>query len=153
MVPMEPSTSALSFDESIPDLPLDLPLRLASEGQSHLAYTELAKALDVFLAVAAPVVGVRTRRLATQRGDLLDGRNGERRVGEILLGAGHGREHEAALQPRDAPGQSELDGLANLAAHDRIQLRDVQIDDLARSDETGAQPVTNLRQELGHRLV
>jgi hypothetical protein len=40
-------------------------------GQSHVAYTELAKSLDALLAVATAVVGVRTRRLAEERGDLV----------------------------------------------------------------------------------
>ncbi|HXJ18621.1 MAG TPA: hypothetical protein VMT03_00195, partial [Polyangia bacterium] len=77
----------------------------------------------------------------------------ERRVGEIGLGAGHRREHEAATKSRDPPRQPELDRLAGLAAHDRVKLGDVQVDDLARGHVAGAQPVPNLRHQLCHRLV
>jgi hypothetical protein len=55
--------------------------------------------------------------------------------------------------PRDSPRQPERDGLPCFAADDRIELGDVQVDDLAGGDEAGTQPVANLGHELAHGLV
>ena len=44
-------------------------------------------------------------------------------------------EQEAAAKSRDAPVQTELDRLADLAANDRVDLWDVEADDLVLRDE------------------
>ena len=88
--------------------------------------------------MASPIVGIGPWCFAEQRRHLFDRFHGEGRVGQILLGAGHRRENEAASQARDPPRQSELDGLAYFAADDRIELGDVQVDDLAHGDEACA---------------
>jgi hypothetical protein len=53
-----------------------------------------------------------------------------------------------AAQSRDPPRQPELHRLAHFAPHNGIELRNVQVDDLAGGDETGAQPVADLRYQL-----
>ena len=72
MVPIEPSTSARSLMRRALIVPSTSHGVLAAGGQSHVAHTELAQALDVLLAVPSPVVGVGMRRFAKQRRYLLD---------------------------------------------------------------------------------
>ena len=126
-VPIEPSTNARSLMSRAFNAPSTSQGVLPRGGQSHVAHADLAKAVDVPFAVPGSVVSVRTWRLAEQRHDLLHRLDSEGRIAEVLLGAGHGRKDESAAQPCDPPGQSELDGLAHLAADNRIELRDVQV--------------------------
>ena len=77
----------------------------------------------------------------------------EIRVDQLVLFLAQGGQHEPATEPGHAPLQPKLDVLADLAANDRVDLRNLQAHDLVRRYPARLDPVADLGQQRLHRLV
>src|ERR1017187_3270584 len=120
---------------------------------ADVANAKLLEVDNVLLAPATAVVAVGHWGFSKERLEMKDGGRRKVLVGIALqIRRGHPK-NETILEPDDAPLQAELDLLPGLASHDRIDLRELQVDDLARRHLPLLEPVLNLRHQGSHRLL
>src|SRR6266568_1236441 len=103
----------------------DEPAGLPARGDADLLHAKLLHRLHGRIAPSAAIVGVGAGCLSDARDMILHRAHRELRVVQLALVGRYRREQEATAKSGDSPAQPELDGLAHLAADDRVKLGQV----------------------------